>query len=104
ASDAAYDAAPGDGPRLAAEAFIPSGLFSPDGGARRSPEAHAVLAGHVLAAEQRTNPHSGAAFHWMHVLTLGGTLDVGADPGLAGEIPVVGGVLTGSFWLSGRLR
>jgi hypothetical protein len=103
ASDAAYDAANTDGQRLAAESFIPSGLFSAAGGARRSPEAHAVLAGHVLAAEQRRNPDGGAMFRWLHVRTLGGTLDVVADPDLVAGTPAVGGVITGAFWLSGRL-
>ena len=91
------------GPGMAAESFIPSGTFEPGGKAIEPPIAHAVLSGRILAAEQRINPLSGLPFYALTVKTLGGVIDLAVDPTLLPDAPVVGGVIFGSFWLSGRL-
>jgi hypothetical protein len=57
----------------------------------------------VLAADEKVNVLTGRAFYWALVETLGGAYDVVIDSrGLSG-VPAVGGVLSGSFWLSGRI-
>jgi hypothetical protein len=91
------------GPGMAAESFIPSGTFRPGGDSIEPPEAQAVLAGRILAAERRINSFSGHAFYALSVKTLGGVIDMPVDPQLISSAPVVGGVVFGSFWLSGRL-
>ena len=91
------------GPGMAAESFIPSGTFKPGGGTIEPPEAHAVLAGRILAAERRINSMSGRPFYALSVKTLGGVIDMPVDPQLISGAPVVGGVVFGSFWLSAQL-
>ncbi len=84
--------------------FIPSGLFSPHGEPIIPPESHALLAGHVVDAGPRTNAVSGESFWWALVDTVGGTYDVVIDPALLAGAVVPGNVISGWFWLSGRLR
>jgi len=103
-SPEAYDALPEDqAPKLASQAFIPSGLFSPDGDDPVPPEARAVIAGHVIEASVCTNGLSGVAYYWALVETYGGIYDVVIDPALLERPPCAGNVLSGQFWLSGRL-
>jgi hypothetical protein len=83
--------------------FIPSGTFKAGGEAIDPPEALAIFGGHVLGSSLLTNPATGAEFWWAKVRNYGGEIEVVADPeDVAGEI-VEGGVIKGSFWLSGRL-
>jgi hypothetical protein len=88
---------------VASRAFIPSGLFTPDGAAIDPPEAVAILAGHVVHAAERINALTGCPYYAALVDTIGGTYDVVVDPTLLAELPPRGGVLFGTFWLSGRL-
>ena len=115
ADDAAYEAAEAEkwahraveGERevkgFAAESFIPTGTFSIGSEAETPPSAQAWFTGHVLAANVRTNAHSGRSFHHVLVRTLGGEYDVVADPEVVKGEPVVGGVVQTSAWLTGRL-
>jgi hypothetical protein len=88
---------------FASRAFIPSGLFTPGGGAIDPPEAVAIVAGHVVHATERTNALTGLRYYAALVDTVGGTYDVVVDPTLLSGVPPLGGVLVGTFWLSGRL-
>src|SRR5215470_6397151 len=89
--------------QYASQSFIPSGLFTPDGDSTVPPQARAIFAGHVLAADEKINVLTGRAFYWALVETLGGAYDVVVDSNLLTSVPAVGGVLSGSFWLSGRI-
>lgn len=89
--------------KFASRSFIPAGLFSSGGGATEPPEAHAIFTGHVLETAKQRNSLTGLTFRWALVDTLGGTFDVVIDPSLLSDAPRPGGVLSGSFWLSGRL-
>jgi len=89
--------------KFAASSFIPSGLFSPEGEGSEAPSAMAIFTGAVLAAEKKVNAMSGNHFYWALVDTLGGRFDVVIDRTLAECAPPVGGILSGSFWLTGRL-
>ncbi len=84
--------------------FIPSGLISPSGEPVSPPESHALITGHVLEASEQRNAVTGAPFWWALVDTEGGTYDVVIDPELLSAPVRAGNVLSGWFWLSGRLR
>ena len=90
--------------KFAVESFIPSGLFTPDGDRIEPPEAQAMFTGRILEAEMRTNALTNAPFQWVLVETYGGVMDVVADPDFIEVQPTPGGIVMGSFWLSGRLR
>ncbi|MFW5658385.1 MAG: hypothetical protein ACOCZ8_00240 [Bacteroidota bacterium] len=87
--------------QFAVESFIPLGLLTDD--EQEEPEAFARLSGRVLKTEYLENPHTGHGFHWALVRTLGGEVDVLCDPDLLENAPEVGGIVSGDFWLSGRL-
>ena len=103
-SEEAYNSAQSsDGVQFASRSFVPSGMFSPGDQKEGPPTAEAIFTGQILQAESRTNAVSGLPFWWAVVDTLGGQFDVVADPSIVEKQPVVGGFLSGSFWLSGRL-
>jgi hypothetical protein len=78
-------------------------LFTPDGEDTTPPEAYAIFTGHILRWKYLTNSMTHGSFFRMLVETPAATIDVVADPVLVTEQPVEGGVVSGSFWLSGRL-
>jgi hypothetical protein len=88
---------------LAPQAFIPAGLLTPEGGRSEPPEAVAIFAGHVREAAVRHNSMTGREYYWALVDSLGGSYDVVIDRTLLPAPPAPGGVLSGTFWLSGRL-
>ena len=90
------------GSMFASRSFIPSGMFRPGGETIDPPDAYAIFTGHVLTAEERMNPQGGP-FRVLRVSTLGGEMDVAADPEILTTIPTPGSIVTGSFWLSGRI-
>jgi len=100
-----YDAAQAaQGLSFGSRSFIPSGLIAPNGEPVVPPESHALIAGEVLEAEERRNAVTGQAFWWALVDTVGGTFDVVIDPALL-NLPInAGNVISGWFWLSGRLQ
>lgn len=101
----AYDAAQAaQGLSFPSRSFIPSGLFSPQGNPILPPESHALIAGHVVDARERHNALTGAPFYWALLDTVGGTYDVVIDPTLLSAPVQPGQILSGWFWLSGRMR
>jgi hypothetical protein len=91
-------------PKMASKSFIPSGLFSPDGSEQNeSPRPFGIFAGEIKEFDLKTNELSGEKFYWLLVETLGGEVDVVADPKLIPNDPKNGGIISGQFWLSGRL-
>jgi hypothetical protein len=93
---------PKDGPEFASRSFVPTGLFK-DAGDESPPEAHAIFTGEILEVATLFNSFSTRRFCWALVSTLGGDYDVVLDDALIAEEPPVGGILSGSFWLSGRI-
>lgn len=89
--------------RVAAESFIPTGLFLKGEDVERGPESKAALSGHILSFCEITNPIYGKNFWSIRVRTYGGILDVVADPRILEGSPAIGGVVYGLFWLSGRI-
>ncbi|NGZ76965.1 hypothetical protein [Saccharibacillus alkalitolerans] len=82
------------------ESFVSNGLTEHGG----QPISTAAFGGRVLRAGWMKNELTGLRFHWALVRTLGGDIDVVADERLVGEREIrEGGILSGTFWLSGRL-
>ena len=105
ASKAAYEASQSaQGLAFPSRSFIPSGLLSPSGEPVSPPESHALISGHVVEASERRNSVTGEPFWWALLDTVGGTFDVVIDPSLLDAPVQPGQVLSGWFWLSGRLR
>ena len=86
-----------EGPHPAAESFTPTWTH----GEEPIPEAH--ITGRVQAVELRTNPATGLSFYAIHVKTLGGTVDLVADPELTRGKPIVNGIVQAACWLSARI-
>ena len=99
-----HDAQAAQGMSFPAKAFIPSGLVSPSGDPVSPPESHALISGVVVDAGERHNALTGNPFFWALLDTLGGTYDTIVDPELLAHRPSPGNVLSGWFWLSGRLN
>ncbi|HET6288086.1 MAG TPA: hypothetical protein VFG15_15225 [Amycolatopsis sp.] len=102
----AYDASQGDdGPKYAADHFIPSGTFAlGEPSSDWTPSAHALFAGEILEAETPVNTVTGAAFHRIRVRTIAAIeLDIAIAATDLEEPPTRGNIVTGTFFLTGRL-
>lgn len=88
---------------LASRSFLPTGLFTPAMEKRDPPDAFALMTGHIVEALEKVNPLTGSRYFWALVETLGGRYDVVIDPTIVTSAPRVGGVISGTFWLSGRI-
>ena len=93
---------------VATKSFIPSGLFSINENGETievdPPQAHAVLTAEIKKFERKTNLFTKKDFYWFLAETHGGEIDVVADVGLVKNEPQIGGILRGSFWLSGKIN
>lgn len=89
--------------KFAVESFIPSGLFQPDGEATIPPVAQVIFSGRIIDTVKCVNSHTSKEYLWAKVTVLGDEIDVVADPAILEGKLVKGGVLNGSFWLSGRV-
>lgn len=102
-----FDLSQNGEPKVAKQSFIPSGLFAFDENGESveldPPQAHGILTGEIKEFELKTNEFTGEKFYWFLIATFGGEVDVVADVGLIKEKPNVGGIIRGSFWLSGKI-
>jgi hypothetical protein len=93
---------------FAADYFVPSGSFNPEvGGAadELGATAYADFAGTILKSELRTNGAGHGRFWWALVKTYGEmTVDVVLDPSTVKQKLKPGMVVSGRFWLSGRVQ
>lgn len=102
--DEAFDATqPTAGARFASEMFIPTGLFRTESDTQDPFRPYARFNGHVLQTATLTNPATGFWYHWAHIRTVGGEIDVVCEPNALHGPLIVGGVVSGLFWLSGRV-
>lgn len=94
-----------DEPKLASKSFIPSGMFLPDENktAIEPPRPIGIFAGEIKEFELKTNQLSNEKFYWFLVESLGGEIDVVADVKLISNEPKIGGIVSGQFWLSGKI-
>lgn len=90
-------------PIFATESFVPSGLFNANGNDTLPLQAYSIFTDHVLDSKEITNPFTNCIFYWAKVKTLGGEIDIVVDPEiLIGDL-VVGGEVSGTYWLTGRI-
>ncbi len=103
----AFKSSQSDEKQVATKSFIPSGLFSFGENGEMvdidPPQAHGILTGEIKEFELRANKFTGEKFYWLWINTYGGELDVVADVNLIKEEPKIGGIVRGSFWLSGKI-
>lgn len=102
-NDEEYDKDQKSTPKFATESFIPTGLFDKNENNDSPQQSMAIFTGHVIDTCKITNPITGLEFIWIKVKTLGGEYDIVADPQLIDEEIVIDGVVSGLFWLSGKI-
>ncbi len=89
--------------KMAAQSFVPIGLFASGGEEHVSPQAHARINGKIKTAEKRLNTITKEHFFYFQIESFGGLYDAVADARQWPELPPVGGIVSGQFWLSARL-
>lgn len=90
--------------KWATQSFIPSGLFHPNEQSNPQPsQAYGIFTGIIKEVALKTNAFTQQQFYWLLTDTLGGTIDVVADPQYFDQAPQKNGVIQGQFWLSGDL-
>ena len=104
---AAYDASQENELKYSSKSFVPVGLFAFDA-EEESIDLSVVrpigkFTGEIKEYELKTNGLSGKKFYWFLIDTFGGEVDVVADVKLISSEPQIGGVVSGQFWLSGKI-
>jgi len=90
----------------ASKMFVPVGLIGFDSknwDEHNPPRPIAKFAGEIKEFELKTNELSGEKFWWFLIETYGGDVDVVVDPKYVPAEPNTGGIVSGMFWLSGRI-
>lgn len=107
ADEKEYDASQSNELKYSSKSFVSVGLFAFDAETEQVDlsvvRPIAMLTGEIKEYELKTNVLSGEKFYWFLVDTFGGTVDVVADAKLIRSEPQIGGVVSGQFWLSGRI-
>ena len=99
-SSKAYEASQTGDRWHTSQQFIPSGLMNSGNDGMR---AEAAFTGLVQPTAMRKNQLTGSEFVWCLVTSTGGSFDIVADPEILPKLPPVGGVVSGTFWLTGRI-
>lgn len=107
-SETEYEASQTSELKYASKSFVPIGLFA-SGADDEAIDFSAVrpiarFTGEIKEFALKTNELSGENFYWFLVNTLGGEIDVVADAKLIQSEPQICGVVSGQFWLSGRIE
>jgi len=100
--EAAYRAS---GTPMAVQSLIPSGLFAPGAGSATDPwvvAPRALISGTVRSAEQLVNQTVGGAFVHLVVDSYANAFDVVVDGADMDDVPAVGSIVSGQFWLACR--
>lgn len=89
-------------PGLGSEFFSPSGMFTDD---EQSEPTAIVLAGlTVIEAQKRTNTISNREFYWCRASTYGGEYEAVFDLEMFDDVPKVGNIIFGRYWITGRFE
>lgn len=99
-----YDSQQTEELKFASESFIPSGLFSSEGEKQTYPKPYAIFTGKVIDCRKLYNSLTNREYNWALVKTLGGIIDVVCDPVLINNAIVKNGIISGSFWLNGKIK
>ena len=102
-NEAGYARAPGDVYRIPLGSFTSAAHFGADEDTEAVQESAALFSGRIVSAQAQVNPVTGARFWWIQVMPHGATLHVFADQETLGGEPATGRVLSGSFWMLGKL-
>jgi hypothetical protein len=93
--------------KYASKSFVPNGLFEFDAedSSIDLSEVRPIgtISGEIKEYELKTNTLSGEKFYWFLIDTCGGETDVVADIKLIPDEPQIGGIVSGQFWLSGKI-
>src|SRR3989475_11434268 len=81
-----------------------SGIFYQKGKKMAPPNPEIMFCGTVQDTSRLTNPITGHPFFWARVRTLGGELDVVADPAIVKGTIKKNGIIGSMSWLSGRIQ
>lgn len=103
-----YNESQTDELKYASKSFVPVGLFAFDADDEAidlsTVRPIAMFAGEIKEFELKTNQLSGNEFYWFLIDTFGGEVDVVADVKLISIKPQIGDIVSGHFWLSGRVE
>src|SRR6266550_8870482 len=92
-----------EGPKMIGDRGMAKKSLIPMGSFEGQQPSTAIFCGEIMGAELKVNPAAGGRYHHLFVETLGGQVDVVADPSvLVGEASV-GGIVQYEGWLSARL-
>ena len=107
ADEKSYSESQTDEPKYSSKSFVPVGLLAFDDKDEEidlsAVRPIAMFAGEIKEFELKTNQLSGNEFYWFLVDTFGGEIDIVADAKLLLVEPQIGGIISGQFWLSGKL-
>ena len=84
----------------AVESFVPLNNFVAEGAMT---VAYAKISGRVIETRIIENQKTPESFCWARLRTFGGEVDMVADPALLERTPEEGDIVSGYFWLSGRI-
>jgi len=93
--------------RFASKSFVPSGVLPPglDAGKQYEIFPEAIFTGIILDYKKYKNELSGKNYYWIKTETLGGiVIDVVADINLVINKLNKNGVISGGFYLSGKIE
>lgn len=90
--------------QMASESCIPTGLFLPGGQKKDPPMSEIMFSGTVQETSPVTNPVTGQSFVWAKVRTLGGELDLVADPAAVKGTIKKKSIVGSTCWLSGIIK
>ena len=89
------------------KSFVSSGLFAVDETGKPADlsvvRPVGILTGEIKEFALKTNSLTNENFYWILTDTLGGAIDVVVDVKYVPETPRIGGIVSGQFWLSGRI-
>lgn len=88
------------GLEYAVESFVPLNNFVGDGAMS---VAYAKMSGRVIETRIIENQKTPESFCWARLRTFGGEVDMVADPALLERTLEAGDIVSGYFWLSGRI-
>ncbi|MDR2171379.1 MAG: hypothetical protein LBP59_14650 [Planctomycetaceae bacterium] len=89
----------------ASKSFIPSGLFPPEENDNEPFEIipEAIFTGIILDYKKYVNELAGKKYYWIKTETYGGIIDVVADPEFIVCDLNINGVISGIFYLCGKI-
>lgn len=87
----------------ATQSFTPSGKFSPNDDESFEQHPAAIFSGYIRKIELKRNEITGNKFYHLIVESLSASYDVVIDPSLLISEPQIGNILSGQFYLSGKI-